>query len=80
MYTIRNVSEAQTGAALEPCLHCKKNVATTPALGTLEVNDPDGTLVGYLHPLCKGLWEAAQQPTVETNIAEKMPEAPTRQS
>ncbi len=79
MYTIRNVSEAQTGAALEPCLHCQKNVATTPALGTLEVNDPDGTLVGYLHPLCKGPWEAAQQPAVETNIAEKTPEAPTPQ-
>ena len=39
MYTIRNVSEAQTGAALELCLQCQKNVATTPALGTLEVDD-----------------------------------------
>jgi hypothetical protein len=79
MYTIRNVSEAQMGAALEPCLHCKKNVATTPALGTLEVNGSDGTRKGYLHPLCKGPWEAAQQPTVETNLVEKTQEPPTPQ-
>lgn len=61
MYRIRNVSEAQTGAALEPCLHCKKNVATTPALGSLEVKDSQGRLMGYLHPFCKEAWEKAQQ-------------------
>jgi hypothetical protein len=72
MYTIRNVSEAQTDAALELCLHCKKNVATTPALGTLEVNDADGTLadgtlVGYLHS-AKDRGRLHKQPTIETTL------------
>jgi hypothetical protein len=75
MHTITAVSESKTGGTLEPCLQCKKNVATTTALGTLEVCDDTGVLLGYLHPLCKTSWEDAQRETKE-EAEEKTAESP----
>jgi hypothetical protein len=57
MYKIDNISGTQS-AQLEPCLQCKKTLATAPAL-SLEVRDDDGTLLGYLHRLCRAAWEEA---------------------
>jgi hypothetical protein len=60
MHTITAVMETKTDGKLVPCLQCKQNVATTAALGTLEVRDDDDAVVGYLHPLCKTPWENAR--------------------
>lgn len=77
MYTIRTVSEPNIGAKLEQCLHCKKNVATAPSLGTLEVKDSGGSLVGYLHPFCSDDWQA-QQAIVAAKRRAENPVEPTQ--
>jgi hypothetical protein len=70
---ISNVGETQSGAELGLCLQCKKTVAITASLGTLEVKNGDGTLIGHLHPLCKVPWEKANAdalPLSKANVDE----------